>query len=50
MDKRGGSHKNWKNRYFMLSENGLSYYKSQPNSAKQMEGSLGECFSAEIRC
>eukprot|EP00045_Choanoeca_perplexa_P011110 m.116389 g.116389 ORF g.116389 m.116389 type:complete len:1180 (+) comp15516_c0_seq1:242-3781(+) len=43
LDKRGGSHKSWKSRFFMLSRSQvlLTYYKSQPSKLKQLDTPVG---------
>eukprot|EP00050_Salpingoeca_kvevrii_P011255 m.13946 g.13946 ORF g.13946 m.13946 type:complete len:499 (+) comp3334_c0_seq1:56-1552(+) len=41
LDKRGGSHKNWKSRYFVLDPNaGLMYYSSEKSCSKN-EAAIG---------
>ena len=34
MDKRGGGHKSWKTRFFVLESGGIAYYTKQPLNAK----------------
>lgn len=38
MDKRGGSHKSWKSRFFVLSTAGLQYYPSEKATSKEPLG------------
>lgn len=41
LDKRGGGHKTWKTRHFILQDKGLVYYKSAPQKQKDFDSPLG---------